>query len=263
MKYFSIGEFSQLTNTSITKLRYYDQLGILIPASIGTNNYRYYKYEQTHQLELIFLLKSFGINLKEIKKYNKYKLTNNLLINIYKQNIVDKKKEIENLEFNFNRIIKKEKIKQNILDKKDNFYFRKQISGIFLVLQIEKEPQGKEFYIKKELYNLAKKTKRIERLYIMQKGWLYCSTEDKAFQYIELVNKEDRKIFGSENIKIIPSANFYCSFSKLKNINLTVERMLAKQNKTSKDVLLIILDKLLENNFGDKLISFEIQILFK
>lgn len=65
---FRIGEFSKLTQVSIRMLRYYDENGLLIPASIHSNGYRYYKSEQIEQLNRILFLREVGLQVSEIKQ---------------------------------------------------------------------------------------------------------------------------------------------------------------------------------------------------
>ncbi|WP_166241526.1 MerR family transcriptional regulator [Paenibacillus turpanensis] len=66
---FSIGEMSKLHNTTIQALRYYDQIGLLVPIHIDENSgYRYYSTEQFEQLNTINYLKALGFSLKEIKE---------------------------------------------------------------------------------------------------------------------------------------------------------------------------------------------------
>ena len=45
-KYLTIRKFSELTHTSIDTLKHYDAIGLLKPAYIGKNHYRYYLPEQ-------------------------------------------------------------------------------------------------------------------------------------------------------------------------------------------------------------------------
>ena len=39
---YTIGEFSNLAHVSARSLRYYDAMGLLRPAHMGENGYRYY-----------------------------------------------------------------------------------------------------------------------------------------------------------------------------------------------------------------------------
>lgn len=67
---YRIGEFSKITNLSIRTLRYYNDIGLLIPEKVDIfTNYRYYGDINLRQVKIIEKLKSVGFSLDEIKKY--------------------------------------------------------------------------------------------------------------------------------------------------------------------------------------------------
>ncbi len=62
-----IGDFSTLAQVSIKTLRFYDQMGLLLPAHIdSTTGYRYYSAHQLSRLHRILALKDFGFTLEQI-----------------------------------------------------------------------------------------------------------------------------------------------------------------------------------------------------
>jgi len=65
----SIGEFSHSTTLSIKTIRYYQELGILLPAKIdeGTG-YRYFDQKSYDRARSIQMLKDLGFTLKEIRQ---------------------------------------------------------------------------------------------------------------------------------------------------------------------------------------------------
>lgn len=68
--YLSIGEVAKARNVNVQSLRYYEKLGILIPAYINPDNgYRYYTLEQIMILDTIILCVDLGIPLKSLKQY--------------------------------------------------------------------------------------------------------------------------------------------------------------------------------------------------
>ncbi len=68
--FLSIGELAKLRNINVQSLRYYEKLGILIPAYINhENGYRYYSLEQIMILDTIILCIDLGIPLKDLKNY--------------------------------------------------------------------------------------------------------------------------------------------------------------------------------------------------
>ena len=68
-KYLTIRKFSELTHTSIDTLKHYDTIGLLKPAYIGDNHYRYYLPEQSLVLTRILFGKNACIPLKEIREF--------------------------------------------------------------------------------------------------------------------------------------------------------------------------------------------------
>ncbi|MCD8018229.1 MAG: MerR family transcriptional regulator [Clostridiales bacterium] len=68
--YMSIGEVAKIRNIDVQSLRYYEKLGILIPAYVNSENgYRYYSLEQIMVLDTIILCIDLGIPLKKLKEY--------------------------------------------------------------------------------------------------------------------------------------------------------------------------------------------------
>ena len=66
----SIGELAKLRNVNVQSLRYYEKLGILVPAYINPENgYRYYSLDQIMILDTVILCIDLGIPLKDLKNY--------------------------------------------------------------------------------------------------------------------------------------------------------------------------------------------------
>jgi len=64
---FSIKDFSDFTGVTQSTLRYYDEIGLLPPASRRENNYRYYTPFQIIKLSYINVLIDLGVPLSVIK----------------------------------------------------------------------------------------------------------------------------------------------------------------------------------------------------
>lgn len=68
--FLSIGEVAKIRNVNVQSLRYYEKLGILIPAYTNPETgYRYYSLEQLMILDTIILCVDLGIPLKDLKNY--------------------------------------------------------------------------------------------------------------------------------------------------------------------------------------------------
>ena len=66
---FRIGDFSRIARVSCRLLRYYDEIGILKPATIERQSgYRYYSASQLPQLNRIMALKELGLDLDQISR---------------------------------------------------------------------------------------------------------------------------------------------------------------------------------------------------
>lgn len=64
----SIGKFSNICKVSTKTLRYYAEIGLLVPDEISPESgYRYYAIEQLETMLLINRLKSYNFSLEEIK----------------------------------------------------------------------------------------------------------------------------------------------------------------------------------------------------
>ena len=63
---YSIGQIAKLGSVSNRTLRYYEELGLIIPHSRGSNRYRYYDDTHLRRLQTIKGLQDAGFALKEI-----------------------------------------------------------------------------------------------------------------------------------------------------------------------------------------------------
>ena len=63
-----IGEFSKLTGLSIRTLRYYNDIGILVPEEVDIfTGYRYYGEKNLRDAKIISEMKEAGFSLEEIR----------------------------------------------------------------------------------------------------------------------------------------------------------------------------------------------------
>lgn len=64
---FTIGEFSKLAKTTVKTLRYYDEAGLLSPASVDEwTGYRRYTSAQLYPLQRVVALRQAGLQVEEI-----------------------------------------------------------------------------------------------------------------------------------------------------------------------------------------------------
>ncbi len=60
---WSIAQVARMSKVTSRTLRHYDSIGLLSPAWVGDNGYRYYEKEQVHRLQQILLLRDLGLGL--------------------------------------------------------------------------------------------------------------------------------------------------------------------------------------------------------
>lgn len=65
---YTVKQLAELSGVSVRTLHFYDEIGLLKPAYIAENNYRYYQKEQLLLLQQIIFFKELGFELKQIKE---------------------------------------------------------------------------------------------------------------------------------------------------------------------------------------------------
>jgi DNA-binding transcriptional MerR regulator len=66
---YRIGEFSTLSGVSTKTLRFYDEIGLLRPASVDSRTgYRHYRPQQLEELASILALKNLGVSLADVRQ---------------------------------------------------------------------------------------------------------------------------------------------------------------------------------------------------
>ena len=66
-KYYKVNEFAKLCGVTPRTLKYYETRGLLRPALVGENGYRYYSLSQIDEISAILLFRDYGFSLEEIK----------------------------------------------------------------------------------------------------------------------------------------------------------------------------------------------------
>lgn len=86
------GQMAKLHKTTKRLLQYYDEIGLFSPSIKSDNEYRYYSYEQSPELEIILSLSELGMKLSEIKDYLNSRSPENLCFLLReKQNLLREK----------------------------------------------------------------------------------------------------------------------------------------------------------------------------
>jgi len=80
---FRIGDFSRIARVSARLLRFYDELGLFVPAHADEQTgYRYYAIEQLAELNRILVLKELGFNLDQVRDILRAKIAPSELRNM-------------------------------------------------------------------------------------------------------------------------------------------------------------------------------------
>ena len=66
MKRYTVKQLAELANVTNRTLHYYDQIGLLLPASYGDNGYRYYDENAVFRLQQILFFRELGFSLEQI-----------------------------------------------------------------------------------------------------------------------------------------------------------------------------------------------------
>lgn len=66
MRHFTVKQLAELSGVSVRTLHHYDEIGLLAPAFVGDNGYRYYGEEELLRLQQILLHRELGFSLREI-----------------------------------------------------------------------------------------------------------------------------------------------------------------------------------------------------
>ena len=62
----TVSQLARLSGTSVRTLHHYDAIGLLKPATVGENGYRYYGRRELMRLQQILIHREFGVALSEI-----------------------------------------------------------------------------------------------------------------------------------------------------------------------------------------------------
>lgn len=65
---WSIAQVARMSKVTSRTLRHYDEIGLLAPARVGANGYRYYEQEQLLRLQQILVMRELGVGLDAIRE---------------------------------------------------------------------------------------------------------------------------------------------------------------------------------------------------
>ena len=145
-KLFSIGQFAKLHEINKKTLMWYDEIGLLKPAVVKENGYRYYTYNQSFVLEIILMLRELDVPIKHIQDFLKDRSTT-ALENLLTENLFKIDQDIARLTVLREVMLDKKQLLEDIrtLDLDDIFVVDKNQESYFVTIDIsENLPLEKE-----------------------------------------------------------------------------------------------------------------------
>lgn len=255
--FLSIGEVSKLKGVSVKSLRYYADIGILIPAYINPKTgYRYYTMQQMFILDLIIICLNLEIPLKNFNSYVTKDGTlsmDKILVDgrrIANEKIKKLNTTIMELEHMSNHLAISKEIKKN-----KGEYFRYCKERYFLVAKWD----GNLYDIRSFMQVTTKLYKLCEEENIASLG-----NQGIVYEYLEncvnnlvFVEIEKPKSY-MESVLTIPAGNFQCEVFYNENIHDGEDKYL--KNKVYKNGSFVIGREIYDSKVESEPTPIEVQV---
>lgn len=151
---YRVKELAKLSGVTVRTLHYYDEIGLLTPAHIGSQGYRFYEEQQLLYLQQILFFKELGFELTQIKKIisqSNFDIMKSL--EKHRQVLLLKKKRMQDLIKTVDKTIKR--IKGEIKMKDNDIYYG---------FKPEKQDEYEQYWIDKGAASKEQIIKGKERL---------------------------------------------------------------------------------------------------
>ena len=136
---YSINELSKIAKISTRTLRYYHEIGLLMPKRINCSGYRVYGEDEIDKLQQILFYKAMGFTLKDIKHIvNSSSFDIMLALENHKKKLIEKRHEIDLLIKNVEKTISHKKGEIEMSNKEKFEGFKKDL------IKKNEEKYGKE-----------------------------------------------------------------------------------------------------------------------
>ncbi len=254
--YLSIGDVSKIKGISHRMLRYYDKLGILVPAFVNEKSgYRYYSKSQMVILDLIFICTDLGIPLNQFQNFmladNTYDVEK--ILEVGEGLARKKQKQINDNIFRLNSL------RQNFErdDLNDTGLIMKGFEKrYFLTEEFDVAEFSMESYWE-SLSRLYKKLVECDLTPSINQGQCLFSTETgvKIYNCIEIKGPD----ISLPDVISIPSGMFSCEMFEYDDLDMFKEKYYTSYPTGTIIVGVDVIGK----KISDKILPFEIQILRK
>ena len=245
-KLIRIGDFAKIFDINIKTVRYYESIGLIIPAYVDIySGYRYFNEENIKRMNEIISLKELGFSLEEIKYFKESEIKNKIID--YENKILKIKEQIRDLKelsikgkeklimkkfINDERVIGKWNllgVSNTIEEAKKNIY----IEDDYAIKELYLMPEGQEYWViswTKDIIYLAGKVCPYE----IDNNKMFIKIKDDLDENIYKVKKKkkvDSKIYTEEEIKVKDDINIdFVSDSNLVGFWHTVDFVANPQN---------------------------------
>ncbi|MGN0392436.1 MAG: MerR family DNA-binding transcriptional regulator [Bariatricus sp.] len=235
-EYLSIGEVARLKNITIKALRYYEKIGILVPAYINEETgYRYYKMEQMVVLDFILTCLDLGIPLKQFPAY----LEKDGTLDIAR--ILQDGTNMANLEIaRIHRTADKLKNMSQHLEESERLpaagaYYTQEFPARFLLLEPLKELYPTQKQYTASMTALFCRIEDGKYISLYKQGLLYLTQREntQVFAFSEIANPADSGLTS-----VLPAGTFKCKCLSPENAWLEEIPALIEENGDHRLVLL-------------------------
>ena len=221
-KLIRIGDFATIFDINIKTVRYYESIGLILPAYVDIySGYRYFNEENIKRMNEIIALKELGFSLEEIKYFNEEDIKKK--INDYEEKILNIKDQIKNLKelsikgrevLKMNKFINDERVigKWNLLGVSDNMEDAKNnifIEDDYAIKELYLMPEGHEYWViswtKDTIYIAGKACS-----YEIDNNKMYVKIQDdldENMYKVSVYEKLNNKIYNEEEIMIKDDIN--------------------------------------------------------
>lgn len=161
MTLLTTGELAKQLNISVRTIRYYDQIGLVKPAEIGSGGKRLYAEEAIFNLEKILLLKTLSLSLEDTKKI----IQEQSMMSILLTHQASLKEKVETL----NESIQHTTSLIHVLDLEGELKWQDVLA---LVVEHESERDWAAYFTEEEQVTLKEQLPSLENDDVSTKKWL-------------------------------------------------------------------------------------------
>ena len=217
-----IGDFAKIFDINIKTVRYYESIGLLIPAYVDIyTGYRYFNEDNIKRMNEVIALKELGFSLEEIKYFKDSEIKNKIID--YENKILKIKEQIKDLKelsINGKEVLKMKKfindervigkwtllgVSTDIESAKQNKY----IEDDYNIKELYLMPNGKEYWViswTRDIIYIAGKACPYEldkdKMHVIIKDDL-----DENIYKVSTYQKIDNKEYTEEEIKVKDDIN--------------------------------------------------------